>query len=76
MDLLKISHEIRPQGLHPLISQSGLEINLETQVKEARDDMTEPGVIPLLVDRSVSLGMEKCTKNGNENCTTPMGGTW
>jgi Lar family restriction alleviation protein len=24
----------------------------------------------------VSLGMGKCTKNGNENCTTPMGGTW
>jgi hypothetical protein len=25
---------------------------------------------------TLSMGMEKCTKNGNENCTTPMGATW
>jgi hypothetical protein len=56
MALLEISHEIRPQGLQPPIIQSGLEINLEPQAQEARDDMTDPGVIPLLLDRSYLKG--------------------
>jgi hypothetical protein len=54
----------------------------EHQITVSSAEETEPSlgndaVSDLVVyTMQVSLGMGKCTKNGNENCTTPMGGTW